>query len=139
VPSFTRADWEALRARYRDVLVRRKGAREEHDNATAERLSAEMEQVRDEYFTALPTVEMSCCPFDGQPLRRTFDPHGAEGFWWALAVRVVAILGRVNIFECCAGRSTIRVIRSERPTGRTRCIPGRRLRTSFRASLVCPE
>jgi len=84
VPSFTRADWEALRARYRDVLVRRKGAREEHDNATAERLSAEMEQVRDEYFTALPTVEMSCCPFDGQPLRRTFDPHGAEGFWWAI-------------------------------------------------------
>lgn len=34
------------------------------------------------YLDRLPRVVMSCCPFDGRPLVRTFDPHGFDGLWW---------------------------------------------------------
>ena len=38
--------------------------------------------VESEYFERLPYVNMSCCPFDGKPLVRSFDPFGLEGPWW---------------------------------------------------------
>ncbi len=35
-----------------------------------------------EYFERLPRLSMSCCPFDGKPLIRSFDPYGLDGLWW---------------------------------------------------------
>jgi len=43
---------------------------------------AEMVAVEDEYFRRLPRVVMAICPFCAQPLHRTFDPFGLDGFWW---------------------------------------------------------
>jgi hypothetical protein len=34
------------------------------------------------YFHALPAPVMSCCPFDGRPLLRSFDPFDLDGPWW---------------------------------------------------------
>lgn len=34
------------------------------------------------YFHALPAVVMGCCPFDGRPLLRSFDPFDFDGPWW---------------------------------------------------------
>jgi hypothetical protein len=34
------------------------------------------------YHAGLPRLVMSCCPFDGKPLVRTFDPIGLDGLWW---------------------------------------------------------
>jgi hypothetical protein len=41
-----------------------------------------MEAIEIEYFERLPLLTMSCCPFDGKPLIRTFDPYGFDGLWW---------------------------------------------------------
>jgi hypothetical protein len=40
------------------------------------------EQIRTIYLDELPRITMSCCPFDGKPLVRTFDPFGLDGLWW---------------------------------------------------------
>jgi len=42
----------------------------------------EREQIRATYYEELPRITASCCPFDGKPLVRTFDPFGFDGFWW---------------------------------------------------------
>jgi len=34
------------------------------------------------YIEGLPRPVMSCCPFCGKPLVRTFDPMGLDGLWW---------------------------------------------------------
>lgn len=39
-------------------------------------------QAENQYFDRLPRTVMSCCPFDGKPLVRTFDPYGLDGLWW---------------------------------------------------------
>jgi hypothetical protein len=48
----------------------------------AEAYLATAEVAEREYFARLPLVTMSCCPFDGRPLIRTFDPYGCDGLWW---------------------------------------------------------
>jgi len=34
------------------------------------------------YFHGLPVLPMGCCPFDGRPLLRSFDPFDFDGPWW---------------------------------------------------------
>lgn len=48
----------------------------------AERRLQAASLAESEYFERLPHATMSCCPFDGQPLIRTFDPYGLDGLWW---------------------------------------------------------
>lgn len=56
----------------------------------ADREDSESEDAWDEkrdlleaaYYDGLPRVVMSCCPFCGKPLVRTFDPFGLDGLWW---------------------------------------------------------
>lgn len=40
------------------------------------------ERLEEGYFKRLPRLTVSCCPFDGKPLVRTFDPFGLDGLWW---------------------------------------------------------
>jgi hypothetical protein len=42
----------------------------------------EMVAIEDEYFRRLPRIPMAACPFCAQPLHRSFDPFGVDGFWW---------------------------------------------------------
>jgi len=41
-----------------------------------------LQRTENEYFGRLPRLTLSCCPFDGKPLVRTFDPYGLDGPWW---------------------------------------------------------
>lgn len=43
---------------------------------------AEAERLQALYFDRLPRLPVSCCPYDGKPLYRTFDPYGLDGPWW---------------------------------------------------------
>jgi hypothetical protein len=63
---------------------------EEQGRLAADREDSDSEDAWDEkhdlfkaaYFEDLPRLVMSCCPFDGKPLVRTFDPFGFDGLWW---------------------------------------------------------
>lgn len=48
----------------------------------AEALLRRVEVCEQEYERRLPRLPLSCCPFDGKPLYRAFDPHGFDGLWW---------------------------------------------------------
>ncbi len=48
----------------------------------AEKLLDLQKKVEREYFKRLPLIAMSCCPYDNEPLMRTFDPFGLDGPWW---------------------------------------------------------
>jgi hypothetical protein len=37
----------------------------------------------EEYFERLPRVVMSVCPYCGKALKRSIDPFGLDGHWWA--------------------------------------------------------
>jgi len=59
---------------------------EARDAQTSEerlRLEALMGGVRAEYAERLPRIALSRCPICGTELRRAFDPHSLDGFWWA--------------------------------------------------------
>ena len=43
---------------------------------------SEAEAAEREYFEQLPRLTVSCCPFDGQALYRSFDAFGFDGPWW---------------------------------------------------------
>lgn len=42
----------------------------------------ERERIKAVYFEELPRITASCCPYDGKPLVRSFDPFGFDGLWW---------------------------------------------------------
>jgi hypothetical protein len=42
----------------------------------------QVEQAEADYFTRLPRLTLSCCPFDRKLLTRSFDPFGLDGLWW---------------------------------------------------------
>jgi len=48
----------------------------------AREAQAEMVALEERYFRTLPRLVMAPCPICGQPLYRTFDPMGVDGFWW---------------------------------------------------------
>lgn len=48
----------------------------------AERLITRARTIEHAYFARLPRLAMGACPFDGEPLIRTFDPFGLDGPWW---------------------------------------------------------
>ena len=53
---------------------------EKYDESNIPKIEAK--RLSDLYFELLPKVIMSCCPFDDEPLIRTFDPFGLDGLWW---------------------------------------------------------
>jgi hypothetical protein len=78
----SRADWEDLLVRYHDLERQRKAAQKRKDRPAAVAADTQMDQLERQYYASLPVVNLTCCPFDHLPLRRTFDPHGVNGFWW---------------------------------------------------------
>jgi hypothetical protein len=54
--------------------------REDSDSESA--WGEKYDQLETAYYAGLPRLVMSCCPFDGKPLVRTFDPVGFDGLWW---------------------------------------------------------
>ncbi len=55
---------------------------EKLDRPMAALARKQRERIRETYYEELPAVVMGCCPFDGKPLVRSFDPYGLDGPWW---------------------------------------------------------
>ncbi|MEZ4364877.1 MAG: hypothetical protein R2939_01155 [Kofleriaceae bacterium] len=53
------------------------------DEAAADRAKLAAAAARAEYVQRLPVVSMGVCPFTNVQLRRSFDPFGLDGAWWA--------------------------------------------------------
>lgn len=73
----------------RDLLRRSASARSGYDEAMetehwdrAETMLADARHQEQAYFAHVPRLPVSCCPYDGKPLYRTFDPYGLDGLWW---------------------------------------------------------
>jgi hypothetical protein len=45
-------------------------------------VEADWERTKLEYFSGLPRVRMSRCPFCRELFRHSFDPWGVDGYWW---------------------------------------------------------
>ncbi len=50
--------------------------------AKAHQYLLEAEAASKAYYERLPRMALSCCPIDGKPLLRCFDPFGLDGLWW---------------------------------------------------------
>ena len=57
-------------------------AADREDEEAEEMWDAKVEELRAAYYAGLPRLVMACCPFDGKPLVRSFDPMRLDGLWW---------------------------------------------------------
>jgi hypothetical protein len=80
--SWTARERDSILRRWHEAERRRRVLREQRKMEEARRYSEEMTRLKTEYFAGIPRVTMGCCPFDGKPLVRSFDPFGLDGFWW---------------------------------------------------------
>jgi len=46
------------------------------------RIRAEAQELKREYYKSLPQIEISRCPYDGNPVRKRMDVFGIDGPWW---------------------------------------------------------
>lgn len=76
---------ESILWRHAKTMAARRTAVERGDLEAARRLLSEAQSVGQGYWDGLPRMAMSCCPFDNQPLIRSFDPFGLDGLWWRQA------------------------------------------------------
>ncbi len=71
--------------RYEASMNRASSTWAEEQSSHLEQAKAHMDAAKEAegaYFRGLPAVTMSCCPFDGRPLLRSFDPFDFDGPWW---------------------------------------------------------
>jgi len=80
--AFSRLEREAILHRYYETLDARRAVMERQDYDAAAALLKTARRIKEDYFQHIPRVIVSCCPFDGKPLVRTFDPFGLDGLWW---------------------------------------------------------
>jgi hypothetical protein len=86
---FTKAQRVRLLSEYQTAMRAYNAIMDEIDEQNAEAQSAKAkpfmavaESREREYFSRLHYIPMSCCPYDNQPLIRSFDPFGFDGLWW---------------------------------------------------------
>jgi hypothetical protein len=89
----TRDERDRLLRQRRSALDRHEACMEQANRTWGDELDGWLEQAkghREEaraaeaaYFEALPAVAMACCPYDGRPLLRSFDPFDFDGPWWS--------------------------------------------------------
>jgi len=65
-----------------EVHEQRSQALDREDWNSGDLLMAKIDELEAAYHAGLPRLVMACCPFDGRPLVRTFDPFGFDGLWW---------------------------------------------------------
>jgi hypothetical protein len=82
VRPFSKSERDELLRRHAAALEEYEELMEDDRDDDADRLMDLAEKLADEYDARLPRLTMSCCPFDGRPLVRTFDPYGLDGLWW---------------------------------------------------------
>jgi hypothetical protein len=82
--SLSRPERDALlnRARQIDAQIYPADTATAPKGQAAAKLREEYYRILAEYADRLPRVTMSCCPFTGTPLKRSFDPWGLDGPWW---------------------------------------------------------
>ena len=82
VKPWTAAERERVLRELAEVRAQRGQALDQEDWKLGDVLMAKLDQLEAAYYAGLPRLVMSCCPFDGKPLVRTFDPIGLDGLWW---------------------------------------------------------
>jgi hypothetical protein len=80
--SFSKEHRDNILLGYSQASANYNKALEDEDYELAERHFARVSALQSEYFRLLPSIVMSCCPFDAQPLIRSFDAYGLDGLWW---------------------------------------------------------
>ena len=80
--SFSKSMRDSILRRGADAVRSAGDAAERGDLQALDNAKALIRQLEELYSAGLPRVVMSCCPFDGKPLVRTFDPFGLDGDWW---------------------------------------------------------
>src|SRR5262245_51849055 len=79
---FTESGREALLREHAAAARDYNAAMDGGDFNRAEEVRDRARLVELDYFERLPRLSFSCCPFDGKPLYRSFDPYGFDGLWW---------------------------------------------------------
>jgi len=82
IRSFSKSARDAILRRGADAVRSVRDAAERGDMEAYEAAEALIRQEEERYSAGLPRVVMSCCPLDGKPLVRSFDPFGLDGDWW---------------------------------------------------------
>ncbi|MFN8179154.1 MAG: hypothetical protein U0167_14585 [bacterium] len=83
--AFSGPERDALVARCRDLWTRL------YPPSGPPPAPPEFDRLRDRYYQGLaeygdrlPRRNLGVCPFTGEPLLRSFDPFGVDGYWWHL-------------------------------------------------------
>jgi hypothetical protein len=80
---FPKEERDALVRRARDLWARMyPPGDEEPSPPDFARFRERYYQALAEYADRLPRRVLGVCPFTGEPLLRSFDPFGLDGFWW---------------------------------------------------------
>jgi hypothetical protein len=79
---FPKEERDALVARLRDLWARMYPEGAPPPPPELARLRESYYQGLAEYGDRLPRVPMGRCPFTGEPLLRSIDPWGVDGYWW---------------------------------------------------------
>ncbi len=82
IPPLTQQERNDLLTRYHHAYKAYDLAMGEEQYVLADALMDEAAREKTEYFARLPRPVLGCCPFDGRPLERSFDPYGLDGLWW---------------------------------------------------------
>lgn len=80
-------DFRKLESEYKEILdndAKRKKIFEEINIITKKR----KENIK-EYYTLLPHLTVSECPYTSKPLIRQFDPVDLDGYWWMESMRYI--------------------------------------------------
>jgi len=82
IRSFSKSTRDAILRQGEDAVRVAGAAAERGDVQAFEAAKALIRQAGERYAAGLPRPVISCCPFDGKPLIRSFDPFGLDGEWW---------------------------------------------------------
>ena len=82
VKPWTAAERGRILRELAEVRAQRGQALDQENWDLGDSLKAKLDELEAAYYAGLPRLVMSCCPFDGKPLVRTFDPIGLDGLWW---------------------------------------------------------
>lgn len=83
---FSKSERANILLHYIKLMSDHRVAVERGDRAATRQLLSQSRVLIQRYWDGLPRIAMSCCPFDGQTLMRSFDPFGLDGPWWRQAV-----------------------------------------------------
>jgi hypothetical protein len=81
-PPFTKTQRTRILKEYKYAMKAYNAAMDAEQYERGKALGAIIKSRSSEYFACVPRIPISCCPYDGLPLIRSFDAFGFDGLWW---------------------------------------------------------